>query len=97
MLYDTATPGQLAGVLAHEMAHTIAAVGLGIAFDLKLLRKQESGCDYIGMILMAKAGYDPQENINMMGATIRRYGRSYVPEFLHTHPTVSKILSGKTC
>jgi predicted Zn-dependent protease len=51
-------------------------------------RKQESEADHIGLILMAKAGYDPRAARDLwvrMGAASK--GSSRPPEFLSTHPS----------
>ena len=65
----------------------LAAYGIGTALVVALpfSRKQESEADRIGLIYMAKAGYDPREAIpfwERMGAA----GRYAPPEFLSTHP-----------
>ena len=51
-------------------------------------RKQESEADHIGLILMAKAGYDPHAARDLwvrMAAAMQ--GGSRPPEFLSTHPS----------
>lgn len=65
----------------------LAAYGIGTALVVALpfSRKQESEADRIGLIYMAKAGYDPREAIpfwERMGAA----GQGTPPEFLSTHP-----------
>ena len=65
----------------------LAAYGIGstLVVALPFSRKQESEADRIGLIYMAKAGYDPREAIpfwERMGAA----GRDAPPEFLSTHP-----------
>ena len=65
----------------------LAAYGVGTALALALpfSRKQEGEADRIGLIYMAKAGYDPREAVafwERMGAA----GRGAPPEFLSTHP-----------
>jgi predicted Zn-dependent protease len=73
----------------------LSAYGVGVA--LPFSRVQESEADYIGLRLMAQAGYDPHESIafwermsgcprNMIGKLCFRSGAG-VPEFLSTHPS----------
>ena len=60
-------------------------IGTALAVALPFSRKQESEADRIGLIYMAKAGYDPREAIpfwERMGAA----GSAAPPEFLSTHP-----------
>jgi len=69
----------------------------GVNASLPFNRAQESEADYIGLRLMAQAGYDPHEAIafwermsgcprNMIGKLCFRSGAG-VPEFLSTHPS----------
>lgn len=51
-------------------------------------RKQESEADHIGLILMAKAGYDPRAARDLwMRMAEASKGSSRPPEFLSTHPS----------
>ena len=69
----------------------------GVGFSLPFNRKQESEADYIGLQLMAKAGYDPREALpfweRMSGCPRKMIGTlcfrsaSSIPEFLSTHPS----------
>lgn len=64
------------------------AFGLGVQVGaiLPFSRSQESEADHIGMILMAKAGYDPAAAADLW----RRFeagGSGGPPEFLSTHPS----------
>lgn len=61
-----------------------AAVGLLLPWS----RTQESEADHLGLILMAKAGYDPHAAVELwrrMAENARGGGRP--PEFLSTHPS----------
>lgn len=67
------------------------AYGLGsqVAVELPHSRSQESEADRIGLIYMARAGYDPEAAV----AFWQRFGEfnaksgSSTPKFLRTHPT----------
>lgn len=72
-----------------ETTRTIALAAWGLGSQIGILlpysRIQEYEADRIGLILTAKAGYDPREAVpfwrRMMAA-----GNSQMPEFLSTHP-----------
>jgi predicted Zn-dependent protease len=53
-------------------------------------RKQESEADYIGLMMMAEACYDPRQAVGFWQKmeTIQRVGGHEVPEMLSTHPSV---------
>jgi predicted Zn-dependent protease len=85
-------PGVLQGAMS--------AYGVGVSLPFN--RKQESEADFIGLRLMAQAGYDPREAVpfwermsgcprNMIGTLCFRSAAA-IPEFLSTHPSdVSRI------
>lgn len=68
-------------------------LGATVGFILPYSRKQEYEADEVGLILMAKAGYDPEAALGFwrrMMAGQRPGGR--MPEFLATHPSDEKRL-----
>ncbi|MDR4502729.1 MAG: M48 family metallopeptidase [Nitrospirales bacterium] len=100
ILEQIAQIGTLAGAAAGGVDPGVAigamsAYGVGVA--LPNSRKQESEADYVGLQLMAKAGYDPREAVKfwerMSGCPRKMIGRfcfrsnAAVPEFLSTHPS----------
>jgi predicted Zn-dependent protease len=65
------------------------AYGIGVTVGgiLPFSRAQESEADRIGLIYMAKAGYDPSEAINFWNRMEKATrGKPQPPEFLATHP-----------
>jgi predicted Zn-dependent protease len=93
MLAETA--GNIGGI---AMAGTMGLVGTdvvmsayGIGADARSLafgRQQELEADHIGLIYMAKAGYDPQQAIEVMDNLAEATaGEPEPPEFESTHPS----------
>ncbi len=73
-----------AAVQGINQAYGVAAT-LGVL--LPFTRSQEVEADRIGLILMAKAGYDPREAPKFFERMMKSdEGKTSVPEFLSTHP-----------
>ncbi|MCA9463386.1 MAG: M48 family metallopeptidase [Nitrospira sp.] len=97
--------GALAGAAAGGVDPGLAIGAMsayGVGVSLPNSREQETEADYIGLQLMAKAGYDPREAVpfweRMSGCPRKLIGKycfrsqSSIPEFLSTHPSdVSRI------
>lgn len=64
-----------------ELADQVAAV----TFELPHDRQQEAEADVMGLELMARAGYDPHEAINLWKKMMAA-AKSEPPQFLSTHP-----------
>jgi predicted Zn-dependent protease len=62
-------------------------LGAGVGVLLPFSRSQETEADHIGLILMAKAGYDPRVAIDVWERMEKKEGsKGAPPEFLSTHP-----------
>jgi predicted Zn-dependent protease len=62
-------------------------IGTGVGVALPFGRSQETEADHIGLILMAKAGYDPRVAIELWERMEKKAGgKGAPPEFLSTHP-----------
>ena len=74
-----------------------AAYGIGsqVGVELPFSRKQESEADEIGLIYMARAGYNPQEAVRFWQrfAQAQRGAGGGTPWFLRTHPVDEKRIA----
>jgi predicted Zn-dependent protease len=74
------TPGQYARVVA------LLGVG-GEAASLPFSRSQESEADHIGLVYMARAGYDPRQAVAFWKRMARASKGKEPPEFASDHPS----------
>lgn len=92
--------GAVAGAAAGGIDPGVAMGAMsayGVGVSLPNSRAQESEADYVGLNLMAKAGYDPREAVDfwerMSGCPRKMIGKfcfrtkNSIPEFLSTHPS----------
>ncbi len=82
---------QMASVLAGEPSpeKQLALGALGIATQgvvMKYDRKQEKEADGMGLDLMARAGFDPQQAVKLW-QKMAEQGGARPPEFMSTHPS----------
>lgn len=66
-----------------------AALGAGASVGVLMPwgRAQESEADHLGLILMAKAGYDPRASLELWKRMAEASRGQRPPEFLSTHPS----------
>ncbi|MCH2605500.1 MAG: M48 family metallopeptidase [Nitrospinales bacterium] len=74
----------------------LSALGVGVlyGFTLPFSRLHESEADQIGLIYMAKAGYDPNEAINFWQRFGQVKGGKGPPEWASTHPADATRIQG---
>ncbi|WP_446697915.1 M48 family metallopeptidase [Vibrio olivae] len=68
---------------------TMAALGLGVQYGVMLPygRTQESEADMLGLDLMAQAGFNPQQSIELWKNMAAASKGQQPPELLSTHPS----------
>ena len=74
----------------------MSALGLGVLYGIKLpfSRGDEGEADQIGLVYMAKAGYDPDEAIRFWKRFSEEKGDSDPPEWASTHPADKTRVKG---
>ncbi|MFK8010985.1 MAG: M48 family metallopeptidase [Marinicellaceae bacterium] len=70
----------------------MSALGLGAQFGVLLpfSRTHESEADLFGLDLMARAGFDPKQSVNLWQNMSAASGGQRQPEFMSTHPDPAK-------
>jgi len=82
----------LTGVLSNKsaavknIASSVYGIGAQYGMTLPFSRKHESEADYMGLILMTIAGYNPDVAVGFW-QKMSAGGQSSVPEFMSTHPS----------
>lgn len=78
----------LSGEPSPQQQQIMGLLGLGtqVGIILPFGRTQESEADYIGLEMMAKAGFDPRESVDLWKNMAEASGNG-PPEFLSTHPS----------
>jgi predicted Zn-dependent protease len=70
-----------------EMTAAALGAAVQVGSELPFSRDQEAEADHVGLILMAKAGYDPHEAASFWRRMAAQEGGGGTPGFLRTHPT----------
>jgi predicted Zn-dependent protease len=71
---------------AQQLASTVYGLGAQYGVMLPFSRKHESEADYMGLILMTMAGYNPNNAVTFW-QKMSANGQNSTPEFMSTHPS----------
>lgn len=88
-----AVVGSRYGQGAGQIAQVLGGVGAQGAFLLPNSRTQESEADVVGQQLMAKAGFDPRQAVNLWQNMLSNESGSRGPEWMSTHPEPANRLN----
>ncbi|MFL6711702.1 MAG: M48 family metallopeptidase [Sulfurifustis sp.] len=79
--------------VAQQLKQAAYGVGANVAVMLPHSRRQELEADHLGLVYMARAGYDPRSALSFwerFSAYNKQHGGSNPPAFLSTHPVDEK-------
>ncbi len=75
-----------------ELAREFYELGVNIAFLMPYSRKQEKEADAVGLLLLFRAGYNPQKAVYLWREFTKRFAEGEPPEWLSTHPSNERRL-----
>ncbi len=69
-----------------DLAARLYGLGVNVAFLLPYSRKQEKEADIVGVLLMMRAGYDPEGAVKLWEEMVKKFKDREPPEWLSDHP-----------
>lgn len=78
--------------MIQTVTNTVYGIGSQYGMTLPFSRKHETEADYMGLILMSMAGYNPDKAVTFWQKMSASSGGK-VPEFMSTHPSDARRIS----
>jgi len=75
-----------------ELAARLYSLGVNVAFLLPYSRKQEKEADIVGVLIMMRAGYNPEGAIKLWKKMVEKFASKEPPEWLSDHPASERRL-----
>ena len=75
-----------------ELAAKLYNLGINVAFLLPYSRKQEKEADIVGLLIMMRAGYNPDEAVKLWKKMVAKFENREPPEWLSDHPASKERL-----
>ena len=79
--------------VVHGLGNTVFGLGAQLGVMLPYSRKHESEADYMGLVLMTMAGYDPSQAVTFWQKMSAASSNSGGSDLLSTHPSESKRIA----
>jgi predicted Zn-dependent protease len=76
-----------------QVGHTVFGLGAQLGIMLPYSRKHELEADYMGLVFMTMAGYDPDKALAFWEKMSRASGTANKNDFFSTHPSDSKRIA----
>ncbi len=79
--------------VVHSIGNTVFGLGAQLGVMLPYSRKHELEADYMGLVFMTMAGYNPETAISFWHKMAAASGNSKMADFMSTHPNDNKRIS----
>jgi predicted Zn-dependent protease len=83
---DAITQSKMENQQQQKSLMSMLGLGAQVGVLLPFSRKHESESDLFGIDLMARAGFDPRQSVDLWQNMAAANGGNTAPEFMSTHP-----------
>jgi predicted Zn-dependent protease len=79
--------------VVHSIVNTVFGLGAQLGVMLPYSRKHELEADYMGLVFMTMAGYDPEKAVSFWQKMAAATGQANRSDFMSTHPNDNKRIA----